>query len=179
LADPVSAYPALAAEVLPVGLLGLFVLAVMATVMSSVDSYSFLAAATFGNDILRRLDLITPDRITRYTRIGLVLTMLLAIGLALFFRSVVEIWYVFGSIGTPALLLPVFLAFIGRQRLTANSALASITFSGGLSLSWWLSQYLTSTGDYWLGLEPIFPGLLLSFLFLLFSRRDNASPLPK
>ena len=106
LADPVSSYPALALAVLPVGLLGLFMLAILATVMSTVDSYSFLAATTFGNDILRRSGLIAKDQITRYTRIGLVLTTLLAVLMALFFRSVVDIWYVFGSVGTPALLLP-------------------------------------------------------------------------
>jgi SSS family solute:Na+ symporter len=158
----VASFPTLATTVLPVGLLGLFILAILATVMSTVDSYSFLAASTFGNDILRRLGLIGESQITRYTRIGLVLTMILAIGLALFFRSVVEIWYVFGSIGTPALLLPVFLSFVGRRRLTHRRAALSIFLSGSVSLIWWLSQYFTGSGEYWLNLEPIFPGLLVS-----------------
>ena len=54
LADPVSSYPALALEVLPAGLLGLFALALLSTVMSTVDSYSFVAASTFGKDIMQR-----------------------------------------------------------------------------------------------------------------------------
>jgi len=179
LSDPVSSYPSLAIEVLPVGLLGLFILAILATVMSTVDSYSFLAATTFGNDIMRRLGLIKDHQITSFTRIGLILTTILAIGLALFFRSVVEIWYVFGSIGTPALLLPVLSAFIGRRRLAGRAAVASIVLCGGLSLVWWLSQYWSGTDDYWFGLRPIFPGLALSILIYLFWSKDRRSSLPK
>ena len=176
LADPVASYPSLATMVLPVGLLGLFILAILATVMSTVDSYSFLAASTFGNDILRRLGFIGESQVTRYTRIGLVLTMVLAIGLALFFRSVVEIWYVFGSVGTPALLLLVFLAFVGRRRLSHRGAALSIILSGSVSLIWWFSQHQTAGGGYWLGLEPIFPGLLVSLLLHLPILRPRNKP---
>jgi len=167
LADPISSYPALATAVLPVGLLGLFILAILATVMSTVDSYSFLAATTFGNDILRRFGLIREEQINRYTRLGLVITMVLAISLALFFKSVVEIWYVFGSIGTPALLVPVLVAFLGKQKPAGWVALVSIGLGGGVSLIWWLSRYLSVSGEYWFGIEPIFPGLAVSLLWWL------------
>ena len=63
LADPVAAYPALALKVLPVGLMGLFALALLSTVMSTVDSYAFLAASTFGHDLVGRLS----DRGPSYT----------------------------------------------------------------------------------------------------------------
>jgi SSS family solute:Na+ symporter len=178
LADPVASYPALAAQVLPAGLLGIFVLAILATVMSTVDSYAFLAASTFGNDVLRRLGLIGEDKITMFTRIGLIVTMVLAIGMALFFRSVVEIWKTFGSIGTPALLIPVFTAFVGRRRLPPRWALISILFSGGISLLWWVSQYLTLSGESWLGVQPIFPGLLVSLVIFLFKSRREMPDLP-
>jgi len=167
LADPISSYPALATAVLPVGLLGLFILAILATVMSTVDSYSFLAATTFGNDILRRFGLIREEQINRYTRLGLVITMVLAISLALFFKSVVEIWYVFGSIGTPALLVPVLVAFLGKQKPAGWVALVSIGLGGGVSLIWWLSRCLSVSGEYWFGIEPIFPGLAVSLLWWL------------
>jgi SSS family solute:Na+ symporter len=179
LADPVSSYPALAELVLPVGLLGIFMLAILATVMSTVDSYAFLAAATFGNDILRRLGLISEGEITRYTRIGLIVTMALAICLALFFKSVVDIWYLFGSIGTPALLIPVFTSFVGRRRLSDRWAIVSILSSGGLALVWWLSQTeLSGSGDYWLGLEPIFPGLIVSILIYALKSENQPQALP-
>lgn len=165
LADPVSSYPALAALVLPTGLLGLFALSLLATVMSTVDSYSFLAASTFGRDIVERTFGREGLRSTAmYTRVGLVLSVGLAVVLAIWFRSVVEIWYLFGSIGTPALLAPVFFSHVGHRRLTAASAPVSIALSGGMSLLWYCSQYWTAEGGYWLGLEPIFPGLVMSLV---------------
>ncbi|RKX25918.1 MAG: hypothetical protein DRP45_04825 [Candidatus Zixiibacteriota bacterium] len=169
LADPVSSFPALANAVLPVGLLGLFALALLATVMSTVDSYSFLAASTFGNDILRRFGWIRPDQVPRYTRLGLVITSVLAIVWALFFRSVVDIWHAFGSIGTPALLVPVFYAFVGKRRLAASRAFVMIMFAGGISLSWYVSKFFSDSGEYWLGLQPIFPGLAVSLALFVTS----------
>ncbi len=176
LADPVGSYPALAAHVLPAGLTGLFALALLATVMSTVDSYSFLAASTFGNDIMGRLMHLRDRGILRYTRVGLVLSVLLAVMLALFFRSVVDIWYAFGSVGTPALLIPVFTSFVGSRRLPPRHAFVSIIVSGSLSLVWFASQYITASGTFWLGVQPIFPGLAISLaLFVIFSQREQAA----
>lgn len=172
---PLASYPELALTILPAGLLGLFALALLATVMSTVDSYSFLAASTFGNDIMQRFGWIDESRVTRFTRIGLVISSVLAILIALFFRSVVDIWYAFGSIGTPALLVPVFAAFVIRSRtLPSRWAIASIFLSGGFSTVWMLSSSWTSTQECWWGVQPIFPGLLLSLvIFAVFSRRVN------
>jgi SSS family solute:Na+ symporter len=162
-----------------VGLLGLFALALLSTVMSTIDSYSFLAASTFGNDIMGRLLKLSERGILLYTRLGLVISTLLAVILALFFRSAVDIWYVFGSIGTPALLLPVFFSFVSKRRLPTRYALLSIVTSGGLSLVWFVSRYMTYSGQFWLGIQPIFPGLACSTaLFVIYAKRA-ALPLPK
>ncbi len=171
LADPISSYPALAAEVLPAGLLGLFALALLATIMSTVDSYSFLAASTFSRDIIWRIFGVADNKITFYTRIGLFISALLALVAALHFKSVVDIWHDFGSVGTPALLVPLFFAFNGKRRMAATAALLSVILSGGLSLAWLLSGYFSADASYWLGIEPIFPGLLVSILFHLFGSK--------
>lgn len=167
LADPVAAFPALALAVLPTGLLGLFALALLATVMSTVDSYSFLAASTFGHDIVGRMGQQSDERLIFFTRVGLLLSAVLAVLLALFFRSVVDIWHLFGSIGTPALLWPVLLAFVSRRSLGRTYATLSIISSGLLSGTWYLSTNFTTSGEYWFSLEPIFPGLVLSSLIAL------------
>jgi SSS family solute:Na+ symporter len=172
LSDPVSSYPALALEVLPVGLMGLFALAMLSTAMSTVDSYSFLAASTFGNDIVQRLFGIDHRKVTMWTRWGLVLSALLAVVLAIYFRSVVEIWYVFGSVGTPALLVPVFSAFVGRRRLPSRYAFCSIVVSGAVSLAWYVLQQAVPGEGWWHQVPPIFPGLFCSVAaFALFSRK--------
>jgi SSS family solute:Na+ symporter len=151
--------------------LGLFALALLATVMSTVDSYSFLAASTYGNDVVPRLRPGEKSRISFHTRVGLFISTILAVIMALFFGSVVDIWHALGSIGTPALLVPVFFAFVGRRRLPPRAAFLSVVSSGSISLVWYLSQFLHADGAYWWEVEPIFPGLLWSLiLFALFSR---------
>ena len=162
LADPVTSYPALANLVLPTGLLGLFILGLLATVMSTVDSYAFIAASTFGNDIMRRFGLIAESEVGRYTRIGLVLSTALAIVPALLFRSVVDIWYVFGSVGTPALLVPVLVSFMPKRVPRPAVALTAMLAGGLAALLWYLSRFVTESGESWLGLAPIFPGLVVS-----------------
>jgi SSS family solute:Na+ symporter len=171
LGNPIASYPALAAAVLPAGLLGLFALALLATVMSTVDSYSFLAASTFSRDIIWRIFKVPENQITYYTRLGLILSAAIAILAALFFKSVVDIWHDFGSVGTPALLVPLFFAFNGNRRMPPKTAFWAVLLPGLLSLSWLLSGYLRVDGSYWLGIEPIFPGLLLSTLFYIFGSR--------
>ena len=97
--------------------------------------------------------------------------------MALFFRSVVQIWYVFGSVGTPALLLPVWSAFRGRRRYRPGWALWSILLSGGVSLIWWLSQYLIVSGEFWFGVKPIFPGLVVSLLIYMIGTKSDSRAL--
>ena len=50
--DPVSSFPLLGATVLPIGLYGIFAVGMLATVISTADSYLFIAASTVGKDIL-------------------------------------------------------------------------------------------------------------------------------
>jgi len=173
LANPVGSYPALAVMVLPAGLLGLFALSMLATVMSTIDSYSFVAASTFSRDIIMRIKKIGESETTRYTRIGLFVTALLAVVPLLVFESVVDIWYIFGSIGTPALLIPLFTSFVGKWKMPPASAFWSIILSGSISLIWCLSKFIND-GIYWIGWEPIFPGLVLSlFIFIMTFKENN------
>lgn len=173
--DPVAAFPALAQQVLPVGLNGLFALALLATVMSTIDSYSFVAASTLGKDILCGWFRQSESRITLYTRIGLVVTAIGAISLALFLDSVVDIWHHFGSVATPVLLVPLVSTFIGRRRLGSRLTMVSMVLSGLAALLWLFSTNWTEAGGYWLGLEPVFPGLAISLLLYSWRARPVAS----
>lgn len=180
LENAVGSYPALALKVLPVGLMGIFALALLSTVMSTIDSYSFLAASTFSRDIVMRLFKVPELKTTMLTRVGLIVTTVLAVVMVLFFKSVVDIWHVFGSVGTPALLIPVFTSFVGNRRLPSVWAFISVIISGGVSLVWYISKYYMAGEAYWYGIEPIFPGLAVSTLiFLLFARRQKNNAVAK
>ncbi len=55
LADPKMSYPMLAQAVLPAGARGLFYIGMLATIRSTVLSYTFLGAVTLGRDVVWRL----------------------------------------------------------------------------------------------------------------------------
>ena len=102
----------------------------------------------------------------------------MAVGLALFMRSVVDIWHLFGSIGTPALMVPVLVSFIGKPIVSGRVALTSIILSGGVAVLWYVSTNFTASGAYWLELEPVFPGLVTSLSVYTFAPKVTHGSLP-
>ncbi|MBN2410914.1 sodium:solute symporter family protein [candidate division KSB1 bacterium] len=169
LANPVSSYLDLANAVLPPVLLGLFFTGLIATIMSTVDSYSLLAAMTIGRDYLWRLiDNKDETRIQFYTRIGLIISAVAGIIIAIFGQSVVTIWKELGSISTPALLIPVISSFSKKWRMRPRNAGLTIVMGAAVSFLWSLTKTVfPGQGNYLFQLEPIYPGLLITVLIYL------------
>jgi len=160
LADPVAAYPALGAKVLPGLLQAVFLLGLYATVMSTVDSYSFVAGTTIGKDVIWRLK---GGDITRLSRFGLLLSGILAVIIALYFRSVIDIWYVFGTLGTCAMLIPLASSFSERFRMSRKAALIAMIAAPAIALGWMAPKLIFGKPHPW-GIDPIYPGLLISVI---------------
>jgi hypothetical protein len=95
------------------------------------------------------------------------------VAVALSHVSVISIWHDLGSIGTPALVVPLCASFHPRWVLRPRAAVASIALSSAVATAWLLSS--RGGHGYWLGLEPIFPALAVSLavwgVSLRFSRR--------
>ncbi len=158
-----ASYPALAESMLPPVAASLFMVGLLATIMSTIDSYGFLAAVTFGRDILWRLTGSRGDS-GRFSRFGLWVTGVASAGLALWRESIVGLWHDLGSVGTPVLLIPLALSFTARK-ISGAWILAAMFGGGGVAISWIV---LSRAGaGYPLGIEPIFPGLLVSGVFSL------------
>ncbi len=161
LADPVQAFPALAARVLPGFWQGVFTVGLLATIMSTVDSYAFIAAVTLGRDLVGRWRGFDEARSLRAAQWSLGVTAAAAVTMALAAGSVVTLWKVLGSVGTPVLLFPLGLAQTTR-RLDGRRVVTSMLGAGGVATVW----LLLGRGGPWLGIEAIFPGLLVSALVL-------------
>jgi SSS family solute:Na+ symporter len=174
LADPVAAYPVLAVEVLPSIALGLFMLGMLATVMSTVDSYAFVAAVTLGRDLWWRLRGGDPDVVVpRATRIGLVVTGVLSIAVALRYRSVIDVWKDFGTVVTPALLVPTLTALFPRWRMRPAFALASLVGAAVIGAGWLaLSK---ARGAPLFGVEAIYVALAWAIACFLVGRAPRAA----
>lgn len=162
LADPVSAFPALADATLPPLALGVFYLGMVATVMSTIDSYGFLAATTLGRDVWWRLRGGPEERAADWTRAGLWISGAVAATLALARRSVVDLWHDLGSLATPVLLLPVATALLGRFRVGRGATLAAMLLALAVTGGWLAARAASPHGAYPFSIEPIYAGLAAS-----------------
>lgn len=163
LADPVQAFPELARRALPPVALGLFYLGLIATVMSTIDSYGFIAATTIGRDVMWRLRGGGSEaRLTHDTRVGLWIAAAVAAVLAISRPSVIGLWHDLGSITTPMLLIPVATALLGRGRLRPRWTLAAMLLPFAVTLAWIAARTSAppgSGGGYPWSIEPIYAGL--------------------
>ncbi|MFH0881552.1 MAG: sodium:solute symporter family protein [bacterium] len=163
-ADPLLSYPLLAAKVLPPGVTGLFLLGLVSVILSTVDSYGFLAAQTLGRDLVARARGTHLRWDVRRIQWGLLASALLAVLIALWKESVVKIWYDLGSVGTPMLLLPLIASFRKRVRFRDPWVSVSMLLAGVSAAVWtFLGSYGTG---YPFGVQPIFIGLFVGVVTL-------------
>ena len=172
LKEPVFAFPELARLTLPPFWLGLFYLGMIATVMSTIDSYGFIAATTIGRDVVWRLRReATDERVPAYSKIGLWIAAAFATALALANPSVVGLWHDLGSITTPALLLPTATALLRRGELGSRATLFAMIAAFAVSLASVLAKTFAhapgAAAGYPFGVEPIYAGLGVSLLIYL------------
>ncbi len=171
LEQPVLAYPILADQILPAGLKGLFFLSLLATIMSTLDSYLFISGQTLGRDfLLKYFPTVKPNLLTR---ISILVSALLGILLIIVYPSVIDLWYVIGSIFIPGLLVPVLGIYLNMFRLPSRYVIYSITGCTMISLSWLIlgTWYPDYDGSYtFFGIEPFYPGLLAAILLWIAGR---------
>ena len=182
LRDSLLAFPALAERILPPGVKGLFYVGMLAPIMASTVSYTFIAAMTVGRDFLWRLQEASRTRhgiaasdaditaIPAYTRLGLVAASLLALLIASLIPSVVQQWYALGSVFVPGILIPLLGAYTASPRWKAPPTFAFLSMLCGASVSlvWLLWGWRHGGYDnprYPLGWQPMYPGLAVAALF--------------
>jgi len=163
--NPVMAFPRLGEVVLPGFFRGFFIVGLLATIMSTLDSTSFLAAVSFGRDILWRLN--TKGNINRFTRIGLIVSIIFSTLLILLIPSVVTMWYTLGSLFIPALLLPVIIVFVDKQNNIDLPIFFSmiLTFTG--TSLWFILGVIRGSFHnplYIQNIQPFYIGIAISII---------------
>ena len=160
------AYPLLAFEVLPTGLLGLFLVGIVATIMSTIDSLSLISAITFGRDILWRIEKNNSelDSIS-YMKKGLIIISFFSLIISYLLPSVVALFYALGSTLIPGLILPFLYSLKQPNSMLKDSAVGWMMVPIFVSTSWFIIARLI--GQSPLGLEPFYPGIATSFLYFI------------
>lgn len=126
-AEPRYALLTLVVDVLPAGLTGLFIAGVIATAMSTIDSYLLIAGGNLSYDLyrpLRRRPFTDAEQL-RHTRWMVVVAGAVSVGMALFFRSMVSAWIFMSTVLVAAALVPVIAALYLPATPSARAGLWS------------------------------------------------------
>jgi len=172
LPNPAFSYPLLAELTLPPVAKGLFYIGMLATIMSTLSSLTFISASTIGRDLVGRATLMETAAlheliVQRWTKIGLVISAIFSIVLALAVPSVVRLWYLIGTAIVPGLLIPLMASYFDSLRIPPRYAFWAMLLGWLLSSVWLLQGQLAqidSLPSYWFGIEPMYPGLTISML---------------
>ncbi len=171
--NPVLSFPLLSHQVLPPLLSGIFLTGLLATIMSTLDSNFLLSAITIGHDFWAHLKEGGRSR-AALTRWGLIVSAGLSILLALAVPSVIQLWYVVGTLCIPAMLLPVLGSYFPFFRLSRRLVQANLIVPFLVSLVFLIQSVRISPNltelHYWLGIQPMYPGLLVSVLLWMANR---------
>ena len=172
-------FPLLGANILPIGVFGLFITGLLATIMSTIDSLSLISAITFGRDILWRIQRPRMDsNPIPLVRKGLVIISFLSLFLAFAVPSVVGLFYAIGSVLIPGLILP-FVFTLWNEKISLSERLANqwIITPVVVSLGWFGISQLS--GESFMGIEPFYPGMVVSILFGLYIINSIATKFTK
>lgn len=152
--------------VLPHGLLGFFLVAIIGILMSSQDSVLNAGAVAFTRDIIAPIFRIKKQKFTDESQmiIGRIATIIIAVLGALiagWLPSIIEALLLIYSIWAPTVMIPLVLGLLIKEP-GRHSAWLAICFGGGLTILW------DKVFGKPYGVESIIPGVLAGlFGFLI------------
>ena len=165
ISDPSETFLVVANTALPVVGKGLFVAAVLAAVMSTLDGYALVSATTIGHDLI---DAVRGGGHRRSSLlVGLAVTGTVGVIVAIAVPSIVDLIFYAASIAVPALLLPMAWSLIRPLEHHRRSWLAQ---RSGRAEIWMTAPALVAVGTIVTNamevtaLEPMFTGLAVSIL---------------
>ncbi len=159
-----EAYLTLGLQQLPAGLRGLFLAGILATILSTLDSYLFTAGASLSNDLLKKES-------KRWLKGGMLLCGLAAWLLApLFDGNIIVVWKTLGGM-ISATLLPALLWGLWKPGTLSEKGFLTSVVPGIVSMT-----LFSVVNSYWpTGLDEFYAGLVGAILGLIFSLMQRAS----
>jgi len=112
---------------LPVGLTGIFLAGVLATAMSTVDSYTLVSGSNFAYDLYRplRKPHASDSDLVRLTKYGIFISFALGFAMAFLFERLLSLWVFMATLLTSTVLVPIFVALYWKGRKTQAAGLTS------------------------------------------------------
>lgn len=167
-AEPGQAYFFYALQLLPVGWRGFFVAGILSIILSTLNSFLFIASNTLSFDFLRN----RFQNVILSNRIAIFAVGALSIGLALLFHdSFKEIWLVLGSYFSACLLVPILMGYLYPGRISDNLFVCSSLLSA-VAMTLWRVLPKHEVLEI---LDPFYIGVLVSALILCLFRSKHAA----
>ena len=158
-ANSKSAYLSYSLQLLSPGLRGFFLAGIVATILSTIDSYLFIASNTLCYDL-------APKRFKEnllFNKLGVLSTGLLSVSMAVVFSgSIKAVWKTLGSYSAGCLLVPMILGGFCDIRIS-DKAFTLSTLSSATSITLWHMMGITIFDDLYIG-------LIISLLCLAYSK---------
>lgn len=133
---------------LPAGILGLFISGVLSTEMSTLDSYCLVAGGNVAYDMFRPI--FKPDasdaELIKMTRIGVGVSWLIGLMIALSFKQMLGLWVFMASILISSLLVPIMAGLLFEKLRSPLAGLLSS--SSGLASTILLNGCVMMFGEY-------------------------------
>lgn len=132
-ATPRDSYFIYAIQLLPGGLRGFFVAGILSIILSTLDSFLFIASNTIAYDLLKNK---IKNKLLA-SQIFFIIIAALAISLSIYFEgSFKKIWFVLGSYMSACLLVPLVLGHIFPKKISDKTFTFSAIISAVLLTLW-------------------------------------------
>lgn len=150
-ADSSSAYLLYALQLLPEGLRGLILGGILATILSTMDSYLFIAGTSLSYDLVPKA---LRGRIS-YHYFGIIAVGVLSVFLSASFEGDIrEVWKTFGSYSAACLLLPVLYAYAFPGRISDRQFVFACLLGATGTTLW---RFWERSG-FWAEIDEIYAG---------------------
>lgn len=169
---PIYAYPMLSDFILPPLWKGFVIVAMLATIISTLESYAFLSGIIIGKEILGRVEFTKKFNELSLVRIGIVISGFLSILLAILIPSAIDIIFKTSSIVVPALFYPLIASLTRKIYLTSKQVFAIMTVSSLFTFLVVIIKekaltIIPSGINFAFSIEPMVFGFILSSLLVL------------
>jgi SSS family solute:Na+ symporter len=159
-AESGTAYLTYALQILPNGFRGFVLAGILATILSTIDSYILIAGTTLSYDLLPKR--FRNKKLFHY--LGILFVGLLSVILSTYFDgSIKMVWKVLGSYLAACLLLPVLIGYAFPKKIT-DKQFVFACFVGAIATTYW--RVAEHTG-FWKNVDEIYVGSLATVLGLL------------
>jgi len=163
LTDPDMAFIMLGVAIFPNALRGIFFIALLAMIMSTVDSFLQSGAASLTHDVYRHFKpKSTEKQLIMASRMFIIILGLLSLTLALYFQMIVPALVFTLTIWTAAILVPTLVALTGRK-IRKDTALYCLLGGALSALIWKITQPFN--------IDALFIGLGFSISIVVISEK--------